>query len=217
MTLQEIIKILLLIHIITGTLAMIAGTLSMIARKGGKIHRKSGLIFFYSLLISDVISLFVAVMPEHQNPFLFCIGIFTLYLILGGYLALRYKQKTVNLIVDKILSATMLITGLGMILYPIIQFGKFNIVLGIFGIVGVILSTVDFIRYRNKAKLREKYLQLHLTKMIGGFIASITAFIVANGMLSGLIGWLSPSVIGGFIITYWMIKLNRKKRKNAVI
>jgi len=217
MTLQEIIKIIIYIHVITGTLAMIAGTVSMIARKGSNIHKKSGLLFFYSLLISDVISLIVAVMPEHENPFLFCIGVFTLYLIMGGYLALRYKQKIVNLTVDKILSGTMLITGLVMIFYPIIQFGKFNIVLGIFGMIGITMSLIDFNRYRNPTKLCEQYLQLHLSKMIGGFIASITAFIVANGVLSGLIGWLSPGVIGGLVIAYWTIKLNRKRRKKPVV
>jgi hypothetical protein len=184
----------------------------MIAKKGGKIHKKSGLVFFYSLLISDVISLFVSVMPEHESPFLFCIGVFTLYLIVGGYLVLRYKQQTVNLFWDKILSTTMLITGIGMILYPIIQFGKFNIVLGVFGIVGIIMSFIDFARYRNKTKLREQYLQLHLSKMIGGFIASVTAFIVANGVISGLIGWLSPGAIGIMVIAYWTIKLNRKRK-----
>jgi uncharacterized membrane protein len=212
MTLQDFIKFIIYIHVITGTLAMIAGTVSMIAKKGGKIHKKSGLVFFYSLLISDVISLFVSVMPEHESPFLFCIGVFTLYLIVGGYLVLRYKQQTVNLFWDKILSTTMLITGIGMILYPIIQFGKFNIVLGVFGIVGIIMSFIDFARYRNKTKLREQYLQLHLSKMIGGFIASVTAFIVANGVISGLIGWLSPGAIGIMVIAYWTIKLNRKRK-----
>lgn len=216
MTLQEIIKIIIYIHVITGTLAMIAGTVSMIAKKGGKVHKKAGLLFFYSLLISDVISLIVSAMPEHENPFLFCIGVFTLYLIVSGYLVLRYKRETVNLFWDKILSTTMLITGIGMILYPIILFGNFNIVLGVFGIVGVIMSCIDFARYRNKAKLREQYLQLHLSKMIGGFIASITAFIVANGVLSGLIGWLSPGIIGGFVIAYWTIKLNRKRKAKSV-
>lgn len=216
MTLQEIIKIIIYIHVITGTLAMIAGTVAMLTRKGGNLHKKSGLVFFYSLLISDVISLFVAMMPEHENPFLFCIGVFTLYLIVGGYLALRYKQKTVDLKWDKLLSATMLMTGIGMIFYPIIRLGNFNVVLGVFGIIGIIMSIVDFLRYRNKVKLREKYLQLHLSKMIGGFIASVTAFIVANGVLSGLIGWLSPTAIGGFIITYWTIKLNRKRRNKSV-
>jgi O-antigen ligase len=154
-------------------------------------------------------------MPEHENTFLFCIGVFTLYLIMGGYLALRYKQKTVNLLADKMLSTTMLITGIGMIAYPIIQFGQFNIVLGVFGMIGIAMSIIDFARYRNKAKMREKYLQLHLSKMIGGFIASVTAFIVANGMLSGLIGWLSPTFIGGLIIGYWTIKLNRKRKNKA--
>lgn len=212
MTLQEIIKIIIYIHVITGTLAMIAGTISMIVKKGGQLHKKSGLLFFYSLLISDVISLVVAVLPGHENVFLFCIGVFTLYLIMGGYLALRYKQKIFNLTIDKILSATMLITGIIMILYPILLLGKFNIILGVFGTIGIIFSIIDFSRYRNKDLLRQKYLQLHLAKMIGGFIASITAFIVANGVLSGLIGWLSPGFIGGFVIAYWTIKLNEKRK-----
>jgi len=209
MSLEIIIKTLIWIHVITGTTALIAGMVSMIAKKGGPLHLKSGLIFFWSLLISDIISLLVAVSPGHENTFLFTIGVFTLYLILGGYMAIRYKQQEVNLFWDKVLSGTMLITGIGMILYPIVQFGRINIILTVFGTVGIFFSLIDFKRFQNREHLRKKYLQLHLTKMIGGFIASVTAFIVANGFINGLIGWLSPGFLGGFIIFYWIRKLNR--------
>jgi hypothetical protein len=39
----------------------------------------------------------------------------------------------------------------------------------------------------------------------------VTAFFVVNQVLPGIWNWFVPGIIGGLYITYWMIKMNKKK------
>ncbi len=52
--------------------------------KGKTIHRKFGLIFFYSMILSGIMAMIVAVLPKHESPFLFAVGIFSLYFVRVG-------------------------------------------------------------------------------------------------------------------------------------
>ena len=47
--------------------------------------------------------MFVAVLPKHESPFLFAVGIFSLYFVLTGNRALKFKRETPDLIIDKLL------------------------------------------------------------------------------------------------------------------
>ena len=47
--------------------------------------------------------------------------------------------------------------------------------------------------------------------MTGGYIAAVSAFFVVNQILPGIWNWFVPGIIGSGYITYWMIKLNKKK------
>ena len=81
---EQTIKTLIYIHAFFGGLGLITGMISIFVKKGGFNHKRTGKIFSYSMIISSLISLFVARMPNHENLFLFLIGIFTIYLILAG-------------------------------------------------------------------------------------------------------------------------------------
>ena len=84
------------------------------------------------------------------------------------------------LIIDKIISWAMLFTGLVMILYNPIFNSKINIILTVFGLVGLIFSIRDLVLYKDIKKLKKGWLKLHLGKMIGGYISATTAFVVVN-------------------------------------
>ena len=115
----------------------------MVAKKGKIIHKKSGLVFFYSMMLSGIIAMFVAVLPKHESPFLFAVGIFSLYFVLTGNRALKFKRKNPDLIIDKLISIIMIITGVLMILLPILLTKSINIVLVVFAIVGITFSVRD--------------------------------------------------------------------------
>ena len=55
----------------------------------------------------------------------------------------------------------------------------------------------------------------HVGKMIGAYIASVTAFLVAGAGFGGNIYvWIVPSIIGTIYIFSWSKKLNKKVAVN---
>jgi uncharacterized membrane protein len=210
MEIEKIIQILIYTHAFFGGIALLSGSVSIISKKGNKIHRKSGMIFYYSMLFSALTALIISIFPKHESPFLFSIGIFSSYFILTGKRALNFKTDNENLIIDKIISWTMLLTGLVMIAYNPIFNNKMNIILTVFGLVGLIFSIRDLVLYKDIEKLKKGWLKLHLGKMIGGYISASTAFVVVNNFFPSFYGWFIPGIFGGIYITYWMMKLNKK-------
>ena len=207
---ENTIQILIYIHAAFGGIALFAGFISMLAKKGNSIHKKSGLLFYYSMIISGAIAMFVALLPNHESPFLFAVGSFSLYFVITGNRALSFKRKNVNLKIDKLISIIMLISGFLMILLPIILTKKANIILIVFAVIGIFFSIRDLKLFKNPKQLRKNWLKLHLGKMIGGYIAAVTAFVVVNNFFPSFYGWFIPGIIGGFVITYWMRKVSRK-------
>ena len=207
---EKTIQIFIYIHAAFGGFALLAGLVSIIAQKGKNIHRKSGLIFFYSMMLSGIIAMIVAVLPNHESPFLFAVGIFSLYFVLTGNRALNFKRKNPDLKIDKLISIIMIATGVLMILLPIILTKSINIVLVVYAIVGIIFSVGDLILFRNPERLRKGWLKLHLGKMLGGYISATTAFVVVNEFFPSFYGWFIPGIVGGFVIAYWMRKMNKK-------
>jgi uncharacterized membrane protein len=212
---EKTIQILIYIHAAFGGFALLAGLISIIAKKGKNIHRKSGLIFFYSMMLSGITAMIVAILPNHQSPFLFGVGIFSLYFVLTGNRALNFKRKNPNLKIDKIISIIMITTGILMILLPVILTKSINIILVVFAIVGIIFSVRDLMLFKNPKRLRKGWLKLHLGKMIGGYISATTAFVVVNEFFPSLYGWFIPGIVGGFVIAYWMKKMNKKTKTVA--
>ncbi|MBK7959438.1 MAG: hypothetical protein IPK03_15945 [Bacteroidetes bacterium] len=58
---------------------------------------------------------------------------------------------------------------------------------------------------------------MHIKRMSGGYIATITAFIVVNnkGYVPDLVGWLGPGIIGGVLIGMAIKKIKPKSAIQA--
>jgi hypothetical protein len=208
---EKTIQILIYIHAAFGGIALLTGFISIIAKKGKAIHKKSGLIFFYSMMLSGIIAMAVAVLPKHESPFLFAVGIFSLYFVLTGNRALKFKRKNPDLKIDKLISIIMIITGFLMISLPIILTNSIHIILGVFAIVGIFFAVKDLVLFNNPERLRKGWLKLHLGKMLGGYISATTAFVVVNQFFSSFYGWFIPGIIGGLIIAYWSRRIKKKR------
>jgi hypothetical protein len=64
--------------------------------------------------------------------------------------------------------------------------------------------------YSGKIKFENYWLLIHIQRMIAGYIAALTAFLVVNNTyLPSIVAWLLPTVIFTPLIFYW-------SKKNAV-
>ena len=208
---DEIAQILIYIHAGFGGIALFTGGVALIARKGNRVHKKSGKVFFYSMMLSALMAFVISIFPKHENPFLFSIGVFSMYFLLSGYRSLIFKQKKFSVKNDKVIAYAIILTGLTMILYPVILNGRLNIILLVFGIIGLVFGLRDLRSFKDLKQLKKNWLKLHLGKMTGGYIAAVSAFFVVNEILPGVWNWFVPGIIGSGYITFWIAKFNKKK------
>lgn len=212
---EIIFKAFLFTHIISGSVGLLSGTLNMINKKGNKLHKQIGLFFFYGMLINGISALFVALI--HFNIFLFVVGIFSIYMVSTAkrFLSLKeigsgQKPKTI----DWILTLLMSLFGLVFLIYGgvlLVNSKNFGFVLLVFGFISVLMAKKDIAIYRGNIKKTNYWLLIHISRMVGSYIASITAFLVVNNtILPGLVVWLAPTVLLTPLIIFWSNKYKGK-------
>lgn len=201
-------NVLLVLHILGGSLALISGIPAMLARKGSKLHSQSGLFYFSSMAFTGVSGLLLALLSF--NLFLFPISIFTLYMVLSGRIMIRLRNKpaqTKPLIGLKYLAIPTLLTGVFMVgygCYWLMQGQNMAIVLCVFGAITLGMSLGDLAAIHKK-KWTEPvhYLRQHISRMGGSYIAATTAFFsVQIHFLPPVLVWLLPSLIGSLLISF---------------
>ncbi len=197
----------ILLHIVTGTVALLLGIIALLSTKGGKIHNKSG-NYFLKLIAIVIVTGMIGVFIFKRNTFLLVITVLSGYVSFSGYRVLRAKTNTpkrIDIIVA-ILSLLVLtyflyyFKSIGMIWSPII----------IYSTVGALLLVIsyDFIRYLIPKEIYKKHhiwLYEHIYKMTSAFSALLSAF-------TGTVldeyqphSQYIPSVIGILIIIGFMI------------
>ncbi len=203
--------ILLLIHIVSGSIGLITGTINLIRKKGDKLHKNFGFFFLSGMLINGVSGLLMSLI--HFNFFLLIVGVFSIYMVSTGqrYLSLKTispSQKALK--IDWILSAGMFLFGIGFIIYGILLLlssNNFGIVLLVFGFISISMAYQDFKNYQGRNSNKNFWLLVHIQRMMGSYIAAMTAFIVVNNtILPGIVAWLLPTVIVTPLIFKWSRK-----------
>ncbi len=218
---EPLITVVIYIHAALGGIGLLTGIGSMSVKKGSKLHKRLGNIFAYSMITSCVLILPIAWLPNHESLFLFLISLFTIYLILAGRRALTFKlpSKDKAGAFDIGLSSAMFIFSLFMLgigIYGFFEAVEDYILYMVFGGLGLFLTIQNFTFYKKFKSNKKAWLLAHLTYMIAGLIAAITAFIVAGLKFWTITAWVLPSVIGTFFIIYWRRKIDRKiKAKKA--
>ncbi|WP_194976361.1 hypothetical protein [Aquiflexum lacus] len=205
---MTLFKILLALHIICGGISLFYGAFIMFSKKGDKKHKKIGNVYFYAMLSTSVLAIVMSYL--HPNYFLFIIAIFTIYMILSGKRYLE-KKKTSNVkSLDWIVTVSMFIFGLIFIAYGIFAIVKndnFGIVLIVFGSISILFVVQDYRNFKGLSTIKNFWLTTHLQRMVGSYIAAITAFIVVNNsILPEIVAWLLPTVFLVPLITIWRRK-----------
>ena len=210
---EKYIRMAIYAHAALGGLALLSGAMAIYVKKGSCWHKRSGRLFFFSMLFSAVSALVISCLPHHESPFLFSIGLFSIYFLITGLRSLGYKRAGIKLGMDRVIAWLIIIVGIAMIMYPVLWFRRLDMVLTTFGIVGFVFGIRDLRMLGEIGRPRKNWLKLHLGKMTGGYIAAVTAFFVVNQILPGVWNWFFPGMVGGGYITFWMRKLNKNKIK----
>ena len=202
------IEILLPIHITVGSIALLCAALALSTAKGKKIHVLSGKTYFLSMVIIFLTAIPMAII--NGNVFLFLIAIFSFYLAFSGMRFAR-NRKGVPTYVDLIAVNFMLLSGIGMWILAIIYFMNSNsqfITLIVFGFLALSLGYGDFQTFKNQTAKGKERITKHLTNMMGGTIAVVTAVLVVNPPTNPeWVWWILPTVLITPLIFWWNKKV----------
>ncbi|MCW3126835.1 MAG: hypothetical protein JWO03_2493 [Bacteroidetes bacterium] len=219
----DLFKMILILHIIGGGTGLIAGTINTIRKKGDRIHRLIGKCFLYGMLTSATCALILSVL--HPNYFLFIVGIFTIYMTGTGVRYLSLKQLGDGqkpALVDWALTGSMLLFSaafIGFGIYNLVQGKTFGLVFVAFGYISSRMVRSDIKNYMGASEIKNIWFVTHLQRMIGAYIAAITAFLVVNFPQDILPGrwsfaiWLFPSVVLVLLILVWTKKYEVKRKE----
>ena len=206
---------LLFTHIIAGSISLMAAAFAVLSSKGKKLHILSGRTYFWGMAI-----IFITAIPmslASSNVFLFLIAIFSFYLAYAGMRFARNRTGTANLS-DWVAIGLMVLSGMVMWFLAIFYFMNSNyqyITLTVFGFIAISLGYTDFRSYRNKSAIGKQRIARHLTNMLAGTIAVITAVLVTNVNIEPVfILWILPTIIITPMIFWWNRKILGANKAN---
>jgi len=205
-------QILLPIHIISGVIALASAVSALSFKKGKNRHFLSGKIFFWAML-----GIFITAIPMsiiNENIFLVFVAIFSFYLAFSG---MRFGRNRAGIAtpLDWIAVGLMVFSGVGMWILSINYFMNENsqyIVLLVFGFLAISLGYNNFRTYRNKTATGKERIEKHLTNMMGGTIAVVTAVLVVNPPSDPeWVWWVLPTALIVPGIFWWVRKVGNSQ------
>lgn len=198
------------LHIAAGTIAVLAGVGALVTSKGGWRHRQAGKAFLVSMgVVVATVFVLVILNPTSFRIILTLVAIFSGYLAFSGYRMLSRKRPTDTAHrLDWAAAGCVILACLGLGLWGInwVLGGRsFGIVMTIFGAIGIAFGTLDMRIFQ--ADESGDWMVSHLQRMIGAFIATVSAVSAVNfTSMLGIGAWLWPTAVGVPLIYYWSNK-----------
>lgn len=204
-------QMILFMHILAGVVALATAGVAVGSAKGGWLHRRAGNAYTVAMLAVGLSALMLAVV--HPNPFLFAVGVFSLYLVFTGWRAAMLRDGR-HRTLDHAGGAVMALAGLGMLGWGaqgvVAGSGAQPVILLAFGSIGLTMALVDWRDWARGPVTGKARIARHLGRMLGGTIATITAAGVVNlGFLPDLVVWLGPTALITPVIWWWTARVMR--------
>lgn len=202
---------LLFLHILAGFLALAMAGCALGTVKGGVWHRRAGNIYVLAMLTVTLTTM--ALVSIRPNLFLLVIGIFSFYLVFTGWRAAKLRDGRPGW-PDHGAGATMAATGVFMMGSGIAGLvgagGAQPMILLVFGGIGLTMALSDWRDWRAGPVTGKARIARHLTRMLAGTIATITAAVVVNvSFLPALVIWLGPTALITPVIFWWNARVMR--------
>jgi uncharacterized membrane protein YidH (DUF202 family) len=201
-------RALLILHILSGAIALFSAALALSTEKGKKFHVLSGKSYFWAMVLIFLTAIPMSILKS--NVFLFLIAIFSFYLAFSGKRFAR-NRKGIPARLDLIAVNFMFLSGAGMWILAIIFFINNDsqfITLIVFGFLALSLGYGDFQTFKNQTATGKERIAKHLTNMMGGTIAVVTAVLVVNPPADPeWVWWILPTVLITPVIFWWNKKV----------
>lgn len=209
------LRVLLIAHIVFGFTALAAAGASAVTKMLDLPHRGhkiAGTVFFVAM--AGIFATAVPIALARNNLFLLLIALFSFYLAVAGWRYARNRAGTPRPI-DWISAGTMCVVALAMAVWALTVFVRGGsgtaVVMLVFAGIGGALGGFDLRTLRSGGVRGSERIALHLTMMLSGTIATVTAFVVTNVRFgSAIVVWLAPTVVITPVIVIW----NRKVRSS---
>lgn len=209
---MEWYNIILGLHIAGGGAGLLAGTYVLFTKKGNERHRLVGNFFHWGMMIAGLTS--IALSQMKPNFFLFMVGVFTLYMNHTGKRYLSYREKGQKPEwLDHAVTLTMFAVAIMFMIKGnrILKTDSFGWVYVLFGFSSIMMTVAD-LRFAFKRERQPlEWLRFHLQRMIGTFIAALTAVLVVNVTFEPAYAlWLAPTFLLTPLIMVWSRKYKNK-------
>lgn len=174
------------------------------------------MLFVFGMMTAGISSVALAIM--HPNPFLFMIGVFTLYMTGTGVRFIKSKLSNPSpILFDRILQVGMGISGVILIGWGaklLVTGNMFGVVLITFGGIGMAMLVHDLKIIRKPEPDKLANIRIHIQRLLDAFIASFTAFLVVNleylpDFIPGWMYWFLPTLLITPLISYWVRKYKK--------
>ena len=210
--------ILLIVHIAAGSIALLTALIAVVTAKGGRYHVLAGRIYAIAMTVIFLTALPLAILGS--SVFLLLIAVFSFYLVFAGWQFARNRRGRPQP-VDWCAAAIMGVTGLAMWGYGVVLASSGDgqwVTMLIFGAIAVALSLVDGRYYlglsRGRKRAGVQRIQRHLTNMLAGTIATVTAVAVVNIDLNPVwLPWILPTIVITPLIVWWNVRVARPRRR----
>ena len=203
-------------HIVAGSIALLTAAVALITQKGGVRHVRAGRAYAIAMTLVFLTAVPLAVMGA--DIFLLLIAVFSFYLVFAGWrFARNYGGKAHA--VDWAAVAAIGLAGLGMWVYAVVL-GRGGdsqwVTMGVFGALALALGLADARYHLGNSTPRARRIGRHLTNMMAGTIATITAVLVVNVQTNpAWIAWIAPTIAITPLIVWWNVRVARQGSRRA--
>lgn len=144
------------------------------------------------------------------NLFLCLVAVFSFYLVLTGWQRAR-SRRGASAPADWLAASVMAVAAIPMTVLGVVMIRAGDtrgIGLLAFAGIGGGFAVRDLLTLRGQGYRGQLRIAAHLTRMLGGTIAAVTAFTVVNvRMEPAFMVWLAPTVVLTPLIVYWNFRV----------
>ncbi|MBL7964388.1 MAG: DUF2306 domain-containing protein [Flavobacteriales bacterium] len=216
------------LHLLAGSLALVAAPLALVVRKGGRWHRRWGRVFVYAMVVVCISAIWMA--WHKANYLMILVAVFSLHLCGSGWRALYLKRLHKGQLatwVDWALHGTAGLFNAGLLIWGVSGLllkhdtSPFYIIFTVFGGIGSWMVVRQAGRFMKRAVDRDQWFFDHITGMLAGYIATVSAFSAVNiEFMPAALRWLWPTLVGTpaivLTIRYYRSRLNEHRRPHDI-